>query len=130
MLVVVGDVETTWLTPADVLPAKSIEPVYVAVSVFVPSAVGVRSQLPTPKVRLATVQLAPVPSLISTLPVGVPAPGAFVATLIETVTASPTTEAVGVRDSIVVVVVAGATVWATCPTLPAKLSSVTYVAVT
>ena len=55
-------------------PLKSSSPLYVAVSVLAPALVEARPQEP---VATGTVQKLPVPSLTVTVPVGVPAPGAF-----------------------------------------------------
>src|SRR6266446_6975477 len=71
-----------------------------------------------------------VPSLTVTLPVGVPPPGAFGATVNAKLTACPTAEGSGVWPVIVVVVPAAVTVWdAPADVLPAKFASPPYVAV-
>src|SRR6266436_5523493 len=71
-----------------------------------------------------------VPSLTVTLPVGVPPPGAFGATVNAKLTACPTADGSGVWLVIVVVVPAAVTVWdAPADVLPAKFRSPPYVAV-
>src|SRR5207247_676186 len=120
MVVVVLAGFTVWLTPADVLPAKLPSVAYVAVTIRPPAALNAIVQLPAATLAL---QLW-VPSLTVIVPVGVPLPGAFAATVNVKLTAWPTTEGSGVWAVIVVVVAAAFTV---CPTpaeaLPAKLAS-------
>src|SRR5438093_487887 len=71
-----------------------------------------------------------VPSLTVTLPVGVPLPGAFATAVKVKLTAWPTADGFGVWLTIVVVVPAVLTVWATpAEVLPAKFASPAYVAV-
>jgi hypothetical protein len=65
-----------------------------------------------------------VPSLTVTVPVGVPLPGEFAATVNVKLTGWPTAEGSGVWTVIVVVVPAAVTVWdAPADVLPAKLAS-------
>jgi len=65
-----------------------------------------------------------VPSLTVTLPVGVPLPGAFGATVNAKLTACPTADGSGVWPVIVVVVPAAFTVWdAPADVLPPKFAS-------
>jgi hypothetical protein len=73
--VVVFALLTTWDSPTDTLPLKFASPAYVAVNVLGPAVVKDKLHEPDGP---AAVQLI-VPSLTVTLPVGVPAPGAFTA---------------------------------------------------
>jgi hypothetical protein len=116
--VVVLAAVTVCVALVEALPAKFASPAYVAVSVFVPAVVGVRAHVPAATVPT---QLAPVPSLTVTLPVGVPPVDV---TVYVTVIAWPTTDGLGVWPVSVVVVLAAPTVWVT-PTevLPAKFPS-------
>ena len=76
IVVVVLAALTVCATPAETLPLKFASPPYVAVPVLFPAAVDVSVQFavygPAP-VRVPVVQLL-VPSLIVTVPVGVPDP--------------------------------------------------------
>jgi hypothetical protein len=90
---------TVWVTPAEVLVAKLPSPAYTAVTVRPPVEVNVIVQLPCATVAL---QLC-VPSLTVTFPVGVPLPGAFVATVNVKLTACPTVD--GLADWLVIAVV-------------------------
>jgi hypothetical protein len=93
---------------------------------LLPGVVGVKEQPPAATVP---VQLA-VASVTVTFPVGVPLPGATVATVKVTATAWPTTEGSGVWLAIVVAVLARLTVWATAgDVLVVKFASPAYVAV-
>jgi hypothetical protein len=65
-----------------------------------------------------------------TVPVGVPAPGATAFTVNFTVTACPGTDGFGKVEVITVDEFATLTVWLAAPTLPLKLVSPPYVAVT
>jgi hypothetical protein len=101
---VVVDAGSTWCgLCADVLVRKFAVPGYVAVTCFSPAVVGVSWQLPDPPLRVAG-QVAPVPSLTVTVPVGVPVPGATGATLTATVNAWPTTVAADMSFVMVVAV--------------------------
>ena len=95
--------------------AKSALPAYVADSVFAPPLVEVRLQEPVPPESVA-VQFTD-PSDTLTVPVGVPAPGAFVTTETPTAYAWPTLLGSGVSLVIVVVVDAAFTWW---PVEPAE----------
>src|SRR6267143_2158456 len=90
-----------------------------------PAVVGVNAQVPAATVPT---QLAPVPSLTVTLPVGVPP---LEVTVNVTAIPWPTTEGSGVWPVIVVVVPAAPTGCVTAAdVLPAKFPSPAYVAVT
>ena len=101
IVVVVLALFTRWVA-VPVLPMKLLSPAYVAVSVFEPALVDVSEQVPEATVP---VQLL-VPSLIVTLPVGVPVPGAFTLTLKLMVYAWPVTDGSG--ESLVMAVVVSA----------------------
>ncbi|HZP68060.1 MAG TPA: hypothetical protein VFB32_17285 [Rudaea sp.] len=91
---------TTSVAGALVLPTKLLSPSYCAVTDFVPVEVGVKSQLPTPPDNVIA-QLAPVPSLTVTDPVGVtPLP----ATNTDTVVALPIVIGLGGSKLVIVVV--------------------------
>jgi hypothetical protein len=69
-------------------------------------------------VATVAVHVSPAPSLIVTLPVGVPLPGASGATVKLTVTGCPATDGLGVFALIFVVVLALFTVCATLADVP------------
>jgi hypothetical protein len=77
-VVVVLTLLTTWDTPAEVLGLNLPSPPYTAVIVLVPAEVDASEQLPEPPASAPIVQVAPVPSLTVTEPVGVPPPGGTV----------------------------------------------------
>jgi hypothetical protein len=118
--VVVLAAPTDWLTDADVLEAKFPSLAYDAVTDRGPAELNAIVQLPAETVALQVC----VPSLTVTVPVGVPLPGAFATTVYVKLTAWPTADGLGVWAVIVLVVLAGLTVWATpAEVLPAKLPS-------
>jgi hypothetical protein len=75
IVVVVSALLTACGAPADALPLKSLSPLYVATSVFAPAEVDVTMHVPA-----TTGAEQPLPPLIVTVPVGVPAPGAVTVT--------------------------------------------------
>src|SRR6185369_5291985 len=92
---------TIRLDAALVLPMKLASPTYWAVTDFVPALLGVKSQLPLPPANVIG-QLAPVPSLTVTEPVGVPL---FPATVTDTVAELPKVIGPGGTMLVIVVVV-------------------------
>jgi hypothetical protein len=101
MVVVVFALFTACVTPGDVLLLKLASPLYVATIVLLPAVVEVSVQLALPPLSEPVVQPS-TPSVIATVPVGVPDPLVF-ATLATTVYPWPTT--VGADRSVVIVVV-------------------------
>ena len=80
IVVVVAALLTVWaVAGVEILPLKFASPAYVAVRFLAPGVAKAIEQLPVPEVRLP-VQLC-VPSETVTLPVGVPVPGGFTATV-------------------------------------------------
>jgi hypothetical protein len=94
---------TTCDVPADTLDVKLLSPAYEALRVFVPATITVTVH--DPAETLAVHEL-PDPSLIVTLPVGPPLPGAAAVTVNPTETGCPATDELGVCDVIVVAVFA------------------------
>ena len=122
IVVVVAAAFTVCDALAEVLVAKLVSPVYTADRVSDPLAGNVIEHVPSTTVA---VQVSPKPSLIVTLPAGVPLPGATAATVKLIVTAWPTTDGSGLSLVIVVVVEAWLTVCANAEeVLPVKFASV------
>ena len=103
IVVVVFALMTVWLSVSS-LPLKFASPTYVAVNVRAPMLVRARVHVPDATVPVQV--SAPPLTVTTTLPVGVPAPGATGWTVKLTATGVPNTDASGVSAVIVVVVLA------------------------